>query len=103
MQANVNGNEREVEEMRLSYEEKLKAAEKAKENSIDHKMNLIMQEKKTKPHLFNLNFDPQLSGKLIHILNKPNNELGNRKGHESDILIMGPGCVLCHILFFTYS
>jgi hypothetical protein len=23
-----------------------------------------MEEKKTKPHLFNLNFDPQLSGRL---------------------------------------
>ena len=27
----------------------------------------ILEEKKHKAHLFNLNFDPQLSGRLVHI------------------------------------
>ena len=51
----------------------------------------IMEEKKTKPHLFNLNFDPQLSGRLVHIFQKENTEIGNTKGKESDICMVGPG------------
>ena len=91
MQANMNGNDRELEEMRLSYEEKLKAAQKAQSKNVDHKLAKIMEDKKTKPHLFNLNFDPQLSGRIVHILDKSCTEVGNRKGHESDVLMVGPG------------
>ena len=86
----------------------------------------ILEEKKHKAHLFNLNFDPQLSGRLVHIfqvkscwftsmfdsvhievghlrirasanatltllLQKDNTEIGNTKGKESDICMVGPG------------
>jgi hypothetical protein len=39
-----------------------------------------MEEKKTKPHLFNLNFDPQLSGRLgrRRLLNVGSVELGKK-------------------------
>ena len=66
-----------------------------------------MEEKKNHPHLFNLNFDPQLSGRLVHIVKvrpfssfiqfsllnfqKTDTEIGNTKGKESDIVIVGPG------------
>ena len=50
-----------------------------------------MEEKKSKAHLFNLNFDPQLSGRLVHIFQKPELEIGNKKGKESDICMVGPG------------
>ena len=32
----------------------------------------ILEEKKHKAHLFNLNFDPQLSGRLVHIFQVKN-------------------------------
>ena len=32
----------------------------------------ILEEKKHKAHLFNLNFDPQLSGRLVHIFQVEN-------------------------------
>ncbi len=90
MKANLNGNEKEMNDMRLSYEEKLLAAQKAA-TAGDHALARVMEEKKTKPHLFNLNFDPQLSGRIVHILQKPETEIGNRKGQESDICMVGPG------------
>ncbi len=88
MQAQMNGNNKELEEMKLSYEEKLKAAQK---NSSDHALQQINKEKKKNPHLYNLNFDPQLNGKIIHILKKSQTEIGNKKGKESDICMIGPG------------
>ena len=57
----------------------------------DSVLTKIMEEKKSKPHLFNLNFDPQLSGRLVHIFQKSETEIGNKKGHESDICMIGPG------------
>ena len=91
MKANMAGNDKELEEMKLSYEEKLKAAQLAGKNSGDAMLQKIMKDKQTKAHLYNLNFDPQLSGRIIHILEKPETEVGNRKGKESDILMVGPG------------
>jgi hypothetical protein len=44
-----------------------------------------------RPHIYNLNFDPQLSCRIIHIIQKPETSIGNRKGHESDICMVGPG------------
>ena len=91
MKANMAGNDKQLEDMKLSYEEKLKAAQAASKNSGDELMQKIMKDKGTKPHLYNLNFDPQLSGRIIHILEKPETEIGNRKGKESDICMVGPG------------
>ena len=90
MKANMAGNDKDLEDMKLSYEEKLKAAQLAK-NPGDDMLQKIMKDKQTKPHLFNLNFDPQLNGRIIHILEKPATEVGNRKGKESDICMVGPG------------
>ena len=49
------------------------------------------EERKTKPHIYNLNQDPQLSGRIIHILKNGDTTVGNRKGEESDITMIGPG------------
>ena len=92
MKANMDGNDKELEEMKKTYEEKIKAAHaanQAQKSAID----TLNQEKKTKPHIYNLNFDPQLSGKIVHILQKAETELGNSRGKESDICIIGPGYV----------
>ena len=91
MKASMSGNDKAMEDMKMSYEEKLKAAQKAGQNSGDAMLQKILKDKQTKPHLYNLNFDPQLSGRIIHILEKPETEIGNRKGKESDICMVGPG------------
>lgn len=44
--------------------------------------------KKQHPHLSNLNFDPQLSGKIVHILKRGANIIG--KEDNVDILLLGP-------------
>ena len=93
MKANMEGNDKEVEQMKLTYEEKLKAAQAANKNEGDELLQKIMKDKQTKPHLYNLNFDPQLNGRIIHILEKPETEIGNKKGKESDIVMVGPGLV----------
>ena len=90
MKAQMKDNEKELEEMKLSYEEKLKAAQAAGSEK-DKAMAAMQKERKSNPHLYNLNFDPQLNGKIIHILKKEQTEIGNRKGNDSDICMIGPG------------
>ena len=53
-----------------------------------------MQAKKTTPHIFNMNFDPQLSGRIVHILDKKETQIGNRRraaNRDADIIMIGPG------------
>ena len=90
VKAQMRNNDKELEEMKLSYEEKLKAAQEAS-NSSDKALQALQKERKSNPHLYNLNFDPQLNGKIIHILKKQETEIGNRKGNDSDICMIGPG------------
>ena len=57
------------------------------------------EEKLYNPHIFNLNSDPMLSGKVVHILNSGNNSIGNhKKGRESDIAMLGPRLVYSRML-----
>ena len=80
----------EVSEQGKTTEDKTKE-QKEHNKEQDSVLSKIMEEKKTKPHLFNLNFDPQLSGRLVHIFQKSDTEIGNKKGKESDICMVGPG------------
>jgi len=89
MKANMKTNEKEVSEQSKTTEDKAK--EQKEQSQQDTVLSKIMEEKKTKPHLFNLNFDPQLSGRLVHIFQKSDTEIGNKKGKESDICMVGPG------------
>ena len=49
------------------------------------------EEKLKKPHIYNLNIDPQLNGRIVHILKPGATTIGNRKGKPSDITMLGPG------------
>ncbi len=94
MKANMNSNDNEVEEMKKSYEEKLRAAQEAAAAATAGGINAAKQaakEKEEHPHIYNLNFDPQLSGKIVHILKKKETTIGNRKGADVDICMVGPG------------
>ena len=90
MKAQMSDNDKELQDMKLSYEEKLKAAQAAAAKG-DETLAALQKDKKNHPHIYNLNFDPQLSGKIIHILRKSETEIGNRKGNDSDICMIGPG------------
>ena len=97
MKANMKANEKEVSDSGKSTEERTKE-QKSDEGQKDSVLSQIMEEKKTKAHLFNLNFDPQLSGRLVHIFQKPETEIGNKKGKPSDICMIGPGMMQQHAI-----
>merc|ERR1719481_2087167 len=93
MKANMKANEKEAAESTKTSEEKIK-----EQSAQDNVLTKIAEEKKSKPHLFNLNFDPQLSGRLVHIFQKEDVEIGNKKGKESDICMVGPGVKEAHAM-----
>jgi len=86
MKANMKNNEKEAAEQAKTTEQK-----REEQSAAGNVLSKILEEKKHKAHLFNLNFDPQLSGRLVHIFQKDNTEIGNTKGKESDICMVGPG------------
>ncbi|XP_063871952.1 kinesin-like protein KIF28P [Scylla paramamosain] len=87
MKARMLENEQEMINMKKSYEEKLKMAQK---DSVDPSIAKKEQDKSHKPHIYNLNVDPMLSGRIIHILKPGMNTVGNRKGVESTIIMVSP-------------
>ncbi|CAG0919052.1 unnamed protein product [Notodromas monacha] len=100
LKAQMRENEREIQEMKKSYEEKLKQAEAeaAAAASQRAEAKTVADEKVTNPHFINLNPDPQLSGKLVYIIHPGSKEIGNRKGKESDIVIVGPSINETHAI-----
>ncbi|XP_066989396.1 kinesin-like protein KIF28 [Macrobrachium rosenbergii] len=87
MKARMMENEMEMANMKKSYEEKLK---QSKKDFVDPSIAKKEQEKQKKPHIYNLNVDPMLSGRILHILKPGANSVGNRKGEESYITMVGP-------------
>ncbi|XP_077485277.1 kinesin-like protein KIF28 [Amblyomma americanum] len=84
MQAVIKENEAQMLIMKQSYEEKLKSA--AKKEDTDKL--LAEEEKKAIPHLSNLNLDPLLSGRIVHILQKGTSTVGKA---DADIAMLGVG------------
>lgn len=87
MKARMMQNEQEMTNMKKTYEEKLKMAKK---DFADPSIAKKEQDKQTKPHLYNLNIDAMLSGRIVNILNPGVSTVGNRKGEESTITMIGP-------------
>ncbi|XP_071522909.1 LOW QUALITY PROTEIN: kinesin-like protein KIF28P [Panulirus ornatus] len=87
VKARMMENEQEMANMKKSYEEKLR---QAKKDFVDPSIAKKEQDKQTKPHIYNLNVDPMLSGRIIHILSPGDNTIGNRKGAESNITMISP-------------
>ena len=48
------------------------------------------KKRKTVPHLYNLNFDPQLSGRIVYFVEAGKVTVGNSKGEPCAITLMGP-------------
>ena len=90
-EASLRDNMKELTDMNKTLEERVRDAEA---NSMDPILKRILEEKKTKPHLFNLHFDPQLNGRIVHILQKDEHTCGNGKKDSkgtADIVVPGPG------------
>ncbi|KAL1479247.1 hypothetical protein MTO96_052004, partial [Rhipicephalus appendiculatus] len=82
MQAVIKENETQMLIMKQSYEEKLKSS--ARKEDTD---KLITEEEKNAlPHLSNLNLDPLLSGRIVHILQKGKSTVGKA---DTDIVMLG--------------
>ena len=91
MKAAMEENERQLKLMKQSYEERLQQELKQKtKKDVKHKedRDRLEIEKRDNPYLSNLNFDEQLSGKIVFIVKKGNNTVG--KSEDCTIQLMGP-------------
>ena len=72
-------------EMKDTYEVRLRDQIRG---SVDNTQKKLEEEKNQHPHLSNLNFDEQLTGKIVHIIRKGNNTIG--KSSDCQINLYGP-------------
>lgn len=93
-EAAVAENERQLAEMRRSYEELLQNQMSQSTRSVlsgdstSPEFRRLEELKQNNPYLSNLNFDEQLSGKIVYIVNKGTNMIG--KSTDCDIVLYGP-------------
>jgi len=80
--ARMAENERQMADMQKAWQEKLDEA-KAKNSSTDIAIATAAEERKTRPHLYNLNMDPMLTGMIVHILQDGVNTIGRGKQDPS--------------------
>ncbi|XP_070536744.1 kinesin-like protein KIF28 isoform X2 [Ptychodera flava] len=101
MQATLEENQKEMELMRQSWEEKLREAQQAAAQQ-DQAELAKKNEKKTTPHLYNLNVDPQLSGMITHLLKPGTYKIGNNKADPpADIVLSGLNIQKSHAIITT--
>ncbi|XP_074652315.1 kinesin-like protein KIF28 isoform X3 [Tubulanus polymorphus] len=87
-EAQLKENDKQVEDMKKSFEEKLKAAQGTGEVSA---IQAMQEKKKSVAHLFNLNFDPMLTGKINYFIEKSSHRVTNKRDQlDGDIVLMGP-------------
>ncbi|KAJ7319512.1 hypothetical protein OS493_035822 [Desmophyllum pertusum] len=89
MEQQLLQNQREMEEMKKSWQERLaeqESANKAKEEQEKKDKEL----RKTTPHFWNLNEDSQLSRKIMHLIKPGEQRVGNKKADpKPDIVLSG--------------
>ncbi|XP_060073969.1 kinesin-like protein KIF28P [Ylistrum balloti] len=91
LEEQLQQNQREMEEMKTTWEQKLEIAQKENQAKIEDERRLA-EHKKVTPHFWNLNEDPALSGMVVHFCDKDKALIG-RKASESgaDIPLAGLG------------
>lgn len=84
-------NERQMEEMKKSFEEKLAQAQKVGGGQVAESKAETDRRKEKYPHLYNLNNDAMLNGMVVHII-RPGGKfkIGNQRGDKNDIILRGP-------------
>lgn len=88
MKAAMVENERIVRELKADYEEKLRNQNPSVSSSSMSSLNSEPDARLNNPHLSNLNFDEQLSGRITHIIKIGQNTIG--KSDSCDITLYGP-------------
>nr|KAG5700038.1 hypothetical protein BaRGS_028275 [Batillaria attramentaria] len=56
----------------------------------------IAEKRKTVPHIYNLNMDPQLCGHIVHFIDEPEKTIGNGREESTEIVLKGPGIMGRH-------
>jgi len=94
----LSDNEKEMEEMRKTFEEKLAAAQAGGGGGgAGGVVSQTAEMKKTIAHLYNLNPDPQLTGHIINFFDTPLERVGNGKSEEeTELVLVGPGIAPKH-------
>ncbi|XP_077993433.1 kinesin-like protein KIF28 [Glandiceps talaboti] len=101
MQSTLEDNMKEMEAMKQSWEEKLREAQAAAA-AADQAEESKKSERKTTPHLYNLNVDPQLSGMIVHLLKPGTYKVGNNKADPpADIVLSGLSVQKAHATVTT--
>merc|ERR1740137_253115 len=85
--AQMEENKRQMETMERAFEEKLAAA---RADASDSGMDDMKVKQQSVAHIANLNYDTQLSGKILHFIDTEQKTIGNQRGQSSDIVLMGP-------------
>ena len=89
MKALMSENERQMIEIKKTYEDKLKEKEALESHyGLDGDREKVEIDKRDNPYLSNLNFDEQLCGKIIYLIRKGVNNLG--KSDNCSIKLYGP-------------
>eukprot|EP00911_Craspedida_sp_UC1_P002218 UC1_evm1s1692 len=95
LQAELDRNAKEMEEMQKSWQEKLaeaQAAQKAQADAADKEK----RDKQTVPHLWNLNEDPALAGALTYFVRQGETAVGNGKEGTPQIVCRGVNMLAKH-------
>lgn len=90
MRAAMEENERQLNLIKQTYEERLQQEiqQKSEKKNEKEDRKKLSAEKRENPYLSNLNFDEQLSGKIIFIIRKGSNTVG--KSEDCTIPLLGP-------------
>lgn len=90
IEAILRENERKMNELRESYEDRLKQEKNfhTLNHQEENKRKQLERERDACPHLFNLNLDEQMDRKIIFLVKPGVNMIG--KSEECAIQLMGP-------------
>ncbi|CAL1536203.1 unnamed protein product [Lymnaea stagnalis] len=95
-QSRLACNEKEMEEMKKTFEEKLKEAQLS---AVANTQAEIAQRKKTTAHMYNLNLDPFLTGHIFNFFDTPAEKIGNGKDEgPTELVLTGPGIAAKHAI-----
>ncbi|XP_070175288.1 kinesin-like protein KIF28P isoform X2 [Littorina saxatilis] len=89
----LENNQKEMDEMAKSFEEKLKEAGLTGGNTGAAEM---AEKRKTVPHIYNLNMDPQLTGHIVHFIDAAEITIGNGREQSTELVLKGPGIAGLH-------
>lgn len=83
-------NQRQMDEMKKSFEEKLAQASKGGSVNVQAQADIDRRKQKY-PHLYNLNGDDLLNGMVVFIITPGGKfKIGNQRGDKIDFLLRGP-------------